>query len=163
ELEVILSRVAERRDLANKAVALETRLKAAEGTPLLIGETPVMQQVRRLIETIAPTDASVMSLGQTGTGKELISRNLHHKSPRAQRTPSRDSHSGAVPREAVLSAHHVRDLAPPLARAQARHRRLGPAHARPLCVAARPDASDPRPRIARPPLDPRLAREYPRA
>ncbi len=85
ELEVILGRVAERRDLANKAVALETRLKAAEGTPLLIGETPVMQQVRRLIETIAPTDASVMILGQTGTGKELIARSLHDKSRRADR------------------------------------------------------------------------------
>ena len=58
ELEVILNRVAERRDMANKTTALETRLKAAEGTPLLIGETPAMQQVRRLIETIAPTDAT---------------------------------------------------------------------------------------------------------
>src|SRR5277367_2947392 len=81
ELEVILTRVAERRDMANKTTALETRLKAAEGgTPLLIGETPVMQQVRRLIETIAPTDATVMILCETGTGKELIARNLHDKS-----------------------------------------------------------------------------------
>ena len=39
-----------------------------------------MQQVRRLIETIAPTDASVMILGETGTGKELIARSLHDKS-----------------------------------------------------------------------------------
>ena len=85
ELEVILARVAERRDMANKATALETRLKAAEGTPLLIGETPVMQQVRRLIETIAPTDASVMILGETGTGKELIARNMHDKSRRSDR------------------------------------------------------------------------------
>jgi DNA-binding NtrC family response regulator len=83
ELEVILNRVAERRDLANKAVALETRLKAAEGTPVLIGETPAMLSVRRLIETIAPTDASVMILGETGTGKELIARSLHDKSRRA--------------------------------------------------------------------------------
>jgi len=83
ELEVILNRVAERRDLANKAVALETRLKAAEGTPTLIGETPAMQSVRRLIDTIAPTDAGVMILGETGTGKELIARNLHDKSHRA--------------------------------------------------------------------------------
>ena len=83
ELEVILNRVAERRDLANKATALETRLKAAEGTPTLIGETPAMQAVRRLIDTIAPTDASVMILGETGTGKELIARNLHDKSRRA--------------------------------------------------------------------------------
>src|SRR5262249_41270926 len=85
ELEMILARVAERRDMANKAAALETRLKAAEGAPLLIGETPAMQQVRRLIETIAPTDATVMILGETGTGKELIARSLHDKSERANR------------------------------------------------------------------------------
>ncbi len=83
ELEVILNRVAERRDLANKATAFETRLKAVEGTPTLIGESPSMQSVRRLIETIAPTDASVMILGETGTGKELIARNLHDKSHRS--------------------------------------------------------------------------------
>jgi DNA-binding NtrC family response regulator len=85
ELEMILARVAERRDMANKAAALETRLKAAEGAPLLIGETAVMQQVRRLVDTIAPTDATVMILGETGTGKELIARNLHDKSRRADR------------------------------------------------------------------------------
>ncbi len=44
-----------------------------------------MQQVRRLVETIAPTDATVMILGETGTGKELIARNLHDKSRRADR------------------------------------------------------------------------------
>src|SRR3954466_16274762 len=86
ELEVILNRVAERRDLTNKAAALETRLKAAEGTPTLIGDTPSMMSVRRLIETIAPTDASVMILGETGTGKELIARSLHDKSRRAGHT-----------------------------------------------------------------------------
>jgi DNA-binding NtrC family response regulator len=85
ELEMILNRVAERRDMANKTTALETRLKAAEGSPLLIGETATMQQVRRLIDTIAPTDASVMILGETGTGKELVARSLHDKSRRAER------------------------------------------------------------------------------
>src|SRR5205085_510047 len=83
ELEVLLNRIAERRDMANKATALETRLKAAEGTPTLVGETPSMQSVRRLIETVAPSDASVLILGETGTGKELIARNLHDKSRRA--------------------------------------------------------------------------------
>src|SRR3954462_8570216 len=86
ELEVILNRVAERRDLANKASALETRLKAAEGSPTLIGETPSMQAVRRLIDTIAPPDAGVMIVGETGTGKELIARSLHDKSKRAGHT-----------------------------------------------------------------------------
>src|SRR3954462_11661750 len=86
ELEVILNRVAERRDLTNKAAALESRLKTAEGSPTLIGDTPQMQSVRRLIETIAPTDASVMILGETGTGKELVARSLHEKSRRSGHT-----------------------------------------------------------------------------
>src|SRR5207248_688303 len=59
--------------------------KTAEGTPILIGETPAMQSVKRLIETVAPSDASVLILGETGTGKELIARNLHDKSHRAGR------------------------------------------------------------------------------
>lgn len=83
ELEVILNRIAERRTLENKTVALETRLKAAEGTPTLVGETSAMLAVKRLIDTVAPTDASVMILGETGTGKELIARNLHDRSRRA--------------------------------------------------------------------------------
>ena len=83
ELEAILDRVAERRDLSHKAVALENRLKQAEGTPLLVGEGQSMSSVRQLIDTIAPTDASVLILGETGTGKELVARNLHDRSRRA--------------------------------------------------------------------------------
>jgi DNA-binding NtrC family response regulator len=83
ELESILKRVAERRDLSHKAVALETRLKQAEGTPLLVGEGSAMNSVRNLIDTIAPTDASVLILGETGTGKELVARNLHDRSRRS--------------------------------------------------------------------------------
>lgn len=83
ELESILKRVAERRDLSHKAVALETRLKQAEGTPLLVGKGSAMNSVRNLIETIAPTDASVLILGETGTGKELVARNLHDRSRRS--------------------------------------------------------------------------------
>lgn len=83
ELESLLKRVAERRDLAHKAVALENRLKQAEGTPLLVGEGHAMTAVRSLIDTIAPTDASVLILGETGTGKELVARNLHDRSRRA--------------------------------------------------------------------------------
>ncbi len=102
ELEVILRRIAERRDMANKATALETRLKAAEGTPTLVGETPAMQAVKRLIDTVAPTDATVMILGETGTGKELIARNLHDKSRRAS-GPFIPVNCGALPENLVES------------------------------------------------------------
>jgi DNA-binding NtrC family response regulator len=102
ELEVILSRIAERRDLANKAVALETRLKAAEGTPTLVGDSPAMESIRHLIRTVAPTDATVMILGETGTGKELIARNLHDLSLRS-RGPFIPVNCGALPENLVES------------------------------------------------------------
>jgi DNA-binding NtrC family response regulator len=102
ELEVLLCRLAERRDLSNKNVALETRLKAAEGAPTLIGDTPSMQAVRRLIEQVAPSDASVLITGETGTGKELIARNLHDKSRRAG-GPFIPVNCGALPENLVES------------------------------------------------------------
>lgn len=83
ELEVLLNRVAERRELSNKAAALETRLKNVEGAATLVGESAAMCQVRHLIETVAPTDATIMILGETGTGKDLIARSLHEKSQRS--------------------------------------------------------------------------------
>ncbi|HEU5119183.1 MAG TPA: sigma-54 dependent transcriptional regulator, partial [Isosphaeraceae bacterium] len=102
ELEVILRRITERRDMANKAQALETRLKAAEGTPTLVGETPTMQEVKRLIDKVAPFDAAVMILGETGTGKELIARNLHDRSQRAS-GPFIPVNCGALPENLVES------------------------------------------------------------
>ncbi len=102
ELEVILARIAERRDLTNKAAALETRLKAAEGTPTLVGDTAAMQGIKRLIDTVAPTDATVMILGETGTGKELIARNLHDRSRRAG-GPFVPVNCGALPENLVES------------------------------------------------------------
>lgn len=102
ELEVILNRIAERRDLSNKAVALETRLKAAEGAPTLVGESASMLAIRKLIDTVAPTDATVMILGETGTGKELIARNLHDRSLRAT-GPFIPVNCGALPENLVES------------------------------------------------------------
>jgi DNA-binding NtrC family response regulator len=102
ELEVILGRIAERRDLSNRAAALETRLKAAEGAPTLVGEGAAMLGIRKLIDTVAPTDATVMILGETGTGKELIARNLHDRSLRAG-GPFIPVNCGALPENLVES------------------------------------------------------------
>ncbi|GAA6152575.1 sigma-54-dependent transcriptional regulator [Pseudoteredinibacter isoporae] len=48
----------------------------------MIGESPHMQQVKRVIERAAPTDANVLILGENGTGKELVARELHQQSQR---------------------------------------------------------------------------------
>ncbi len=84
EIEGILLRILEKRKLKNKNAALETRVQAAEGPTLLIGDSPAMQAVHRLIATIAPTDAPVLIQGETGTGKELAARAIYLQSKRRE-------------------------------------------------------------------------------
>jgi DNA-binding NtrC family response regulator len=83
QIETILRKVVERRELKNKNLALQTRLQAAEGPSVLVGNSPAMQAVHRLIKTVAPTDSTVMILGETGTGKELAARTVYQQSKRA--------------------------------------------------------------------------------
>ncbi|MEL7531503.1 MAG: sigma-54 dependent transcriptional regulator [Bacteroidota bacterium] len=50
--------------------------------PAIIGQSPSMQRVFRIVEKVAATDANVLLLGENGTGKELIAQALHHQSRR---------------------------------------------------------------------------------
>jgi transcriptional regulator with PAS, ATPase and Fis domain len=59
----------------------------AEGKELwpgIVGNCRAMQEVYRLIRLVAPTPASVLLVGETGTGKEIFARVLHRLSPRAE-------------------------------------------------------------------------------
>jgi DNA-binding NtrC family response regulator len=83
EIEAVLIEVSEKRALKHKNLALQTRVQSAEGPSVLVGKSPVMQSVHRLIGTVAPTDSTVLILGETGTGKELAARTLFQQSKRA--------------------------------------------------------------------------------
>jgi transcriptional regulator with GAF, ATPase, and Fis domain len=54
--------------------------------PAIIGTGPALEAVRRAIGQVAPTDATVLVLGETGTGKELVARAIHEQSPRRGRS-----------------------------------------------------------------------------
>jgi DNA-binding NtrC family response regulator len=68
-----------------KVAALTKRLRDAGRLGELVGSTPPMQELMRLVELAAPSPASVLVTGETGTGKEIVARTLHQLSPRSGR------------------------------------------------------------------------------
>jgi len=73
----------------------------------IIGRSPVMQRVYQIIERVAPTNATVLISGRTGTGKELVAQAIHRHSSRASK-PFVDINCGALPEhlvEAELFGH----------------------------------------------------------
>jgi DNA-binding NtrC family response regulator len=84
EIEAVLQKVADKRELKLQNLALQSRVDAAEGPTILVGNSPSMTGVHRLISTVAPTESTVLILGETGTGKELAARTLWQQSKRAQ-------------------------------------------------------------------------------
>ncbi|WP_019933486.1 MULTISPECIES: sigma-54-dependent transcriptional regulator [Oceanimonas] len=77
-----LRRAVDKRALILDNRQLRRRLAAGKQAELLLGNTPEMEQLRRQIDNIADTSASVLILGETGTGKELVARSLHQGSGR---------------------------------------------------------------------------------
>ncbi len=102
EMERLLDYVAEKRQLARQVDAARLRLLRLEGSPQLVGDSPAMEQVRRLIAQVAPTDSTVLIRGETGTGKELAARALHEQSPRADK-PFVAVNCGALPESLIES------------------------------------------------------------
>ena len=68
----------------------------------LVGGSPGVRKVRRMIEQVARIDASVLLLGESGTGKEVVARNVHYHSPRRYK-PFVPVNCGAIPADLLES------------------------------------------------------------
>ena len=68
-----------------QVAALTRQLRQAGRIGELIGSAKVMQDVMRIVEQVAPSSASVLITGETGSGKEILARTIHQLSPRAER------------------------------------------------------------------------------
>lgn len=82
ELELILKRIWERQLLVLQNKELRQQLNDKYDFSGIIGNTPEMQDIFKTITEIAPTEASVLIYGETGTGKELIANAIHYNSDR---------------------------------------------------------------------------------
>ncbi|MDP9036845.1 MAG: sigma-54 dependent transcriptional regulator, partial [Myxococcota bacterium] len=102
-------KAAEHQRLADRARQLEQVLLSKERFGEIIGDSPQMLEVFRLVEGVAPTSSTVLILGESGTGKELVARAIHQQSPRAKK-PFMAVNCGAIPKELVESElfGHVR-------------------------------------------------------
>jgi len=72
--------------LAQEKFYLEEEFRSEMGFEQIIGNSKALKHVLQQVETVAPNDSTVLLLGETGTGKELIARAIHDRSRRKQRT-----------------------------------------------------------------------------
>jgi formate hydrogenlyase transcriptional activator len=69
-------------ELAREKLYLEDEIRSEQGFEEIIGRSTAIRAVLRQIETVAPTDSTVLICGETGTGKELVARAIHERSTR---------------------------------------------------------------------------------
>jgi len=96
ELVLRCARIQEKHDLRRENVALRRELAATDRYAEVVGASPALNQVRALAEKVAASETSVLILGESGVGKELIARLIHRLSPRAGR-PFVVVHAAALP------------------------------------------------------------------
>jgi two-component system response regulator AtoC len=102
ELALVLRHAVAHERARRDVVRLRGELERAAGFEEIVGTSPAMRQVFSMVDQVAGADATVLLRGETGTGKELLARAIHRRSPRADRTFVAVNCS-AVPRELMES------------------------------------------------------------
>jgi formate hydrogenlyase transcriptional activator len=72
--------------LDQEKLYLEEEIRSEMNFDQIVGDSPALRHVLELVQTVAPSDSTVLLLGETGTGKELIARAIHDHSRRTKRT-----------------------------------------------------------------------------
>ncbi|MEK6529224.1 MAG: sigma-54 dependent transcriptional regulator, partial [Nitrospirota bacterium] len=98
KLKAILAKAVEQKRLKSEVANLRSQLESTYRFSNVIGKSPSMEKVFKLVETIKDSSTNVLVLGETGTGKELIARAIHYTSHRHYK-PFVAVNCASVPRE----------------------------------------------------------------
>jgi DNA-binding NtrC family response regulator len=101
EIDVLVRRAWEKRQLTKENAVLQERLSRVDGVPEIVTQYAPMQAVLTLTERVAKSDSPVLIMGESGTGKELIARAVHRLSARSG--PLVDLNCAAIPENMVES------------------------------------------------------------
>jgi DNA-binding NtrC family response regulator len=102
ELRVIISKAIEKQQILSENISLKKQLRDKYEFSNIIGSSPAMQKVFSRITKVIKTDTTVMILGDSGTGKELIAKAIHSNGPRRNK-PFIAVNSGAIPENLLES------------------------------------------------------------
>jgi two-component system NtrC family response regulator len=102
ELSLAVRKALRLKSLESENARLKREVGRKYGFENIVGDSPALQQVFRLIEKVADSDAPVLITGESGTGKELVAKAIHYRSARADR-PFVAVNCAAIPRELLES------------------------------------------------------------
>ena len=85
EVEILIRRAHEKSILEAQNLALQEQLERGQTVTELVGESPSMKETQEIIRKVSPTDATVLILGESGVGKEVIAHEIHAKSLRSHK------------------------------------------------------------------------------
>jgi two-component system response regulator AtoC len=85
KVELLIDKLVEHQDLVEENIALRQQIKEKFRFEGIIAKSSKMLKIFELIKTIAPTNATVLITGETGTGKEIVARAIHHQSKRSNK------------------------------------------------------------------------------
>lgn len=83
-LNLLVERASQQQELLRENLLLREEYTERYGFPRIVGEHQTMQEATHQVQRVAATQSTVLLLGQSGTGKELFARAIHHLSPRRQ-------------------------------------------------------------------------------